>query len=66
MQTILKISGMTCGHCVAAVNKALQQVPGVERADVSLDPPQAVVTGSADPQALVTAVKGEGYDASVQ
>lgn len=66
MQTTLKISGMTCGHCVSAVNKALQQVPGVERAEVSLDPQQAVVTGNADPQALVAAVKEEGYDASVQ
>lgn len=66
MQTILKISGMTCGHCVAAVTKALQQVPGVEQAEVSLDPQQAVVTGDAEPQALIAAVEQEGYEASVQ
>ena len=66
MQTILKISGMTCSHCVSAVNRALQQVPGVEQADVSLDPQQAVVTGNADPQALVAAVREEGYEATVQ
>ncbi len=66
MQTTLDISGMTCGHCVSAVTKALRQVPGVEQAQVSLEPQQAVVTGDADPQALVTAVKEEGYDASVQ
>lgn len=66
MQTTLTISGMTCGHCVAAVNKALQQVPGVERAEVSLDPQQAVVTGNTDPQALIAAIKDEGYEASVQ
>lgn len=66
MQTTLKISGMTCGHCVAAVTKALQQVPGVEQAEVSLDPQQAVVTGDAEPQALIAAVEQEGYEASVQ
>lgn len=66
MQTILKISGMTCGHCVSAVNRALQQVPGVESVDVSLDPQQAVVTGDADPQALTAAVREEGYEVTVQ
>ena len=66
MQTILKISGMTCGHCVAAVQKALQQVRGVEQADVSLDPQQAVVTGNADPDALMAAVREEGYEVTVQ
>lgn len=66
MQTTLKITGMTCGHCVAAVSKALQEVPGVEQADVSLEQQRAVVTGNAEPEALVAAVKEEGYDASVQ
>lgn len=66
MQTILKISGMTCGHCVSAVNRALQQVPGVETVDVSLDPQQALVTGNADPQALMAAVREEGYEVTVQ
>lgn len=66
MQTKLKISGMTCGHCVSAVSKALQQVPGVEQAEVSLEPQQALITGNADPDALVAAVKEEGYEAHVQ
>ena len=66
MQTTLKISGMTCGHCVAAVTKALQQVPGVEQAEVSLDPQRAVVTGDPEPRALIAAVEQEGYEASVQ
>jgi copper chaperone len=66
MQTTLTISGMTCDHCVAAVNKALHQVPGVERTEVSLDPQQAVVTGNTDPRALIAAIEDEGYEASVQ
>lgn len=66
MRTTLKISGMTCGHCVSAVDKALRNVAGVENAEVSLEAQQAVVSGDADPQALVAAVKDEGYQAEVQ
>lgn len=66
MQTTLSISGMTCGHCVAAVTKALRNVPGVQEANVTLEPQQAVVTGSAAPEALVAAVQDEGYEAQVQ
>ena len=63
--TKMKVTGMTCGHCVATVTKALQKVPGVEAADVSLEKAQAVVKGSADAQALIAAVKQEGYEATL-
>ena len=39
----LSITGMTCGHCVAAVKKALAAVPGVEAVEVTLSPPRALV-----------------------
>lgn len=61
--TTLKIDGMTCGHCVSAVTAALQKVPGVVSAEVSLDKGQAVVKGDADAAALVRAVEEEGYAA---
>ena len=64
LKTVLNITGMTCGHCVSAVTKALQQVPGVERVDVALQPGQAVVYGDADPPALIQAVKEDGYEAA--
>ena len=63
--TTIKVTGMTCGHCVAAVTKALQKVPGVEAADVNLEKAQAVVKGSADAQSLIKAVKEEGYEAAL-
>lgn len=59
----LKITGMTCQHCVMNVTKALRAVPGVEHADVSLEQGTAVVSGSADREALVQAVKAAGYEA---
>ncbi|MCW8908868.1 MAG: cation transporter [Sedimenticola sp.] len=66
MATKLKVTGMTCMHCVGAVKKALEQVPGVDSAEVSLEPGQAVVTGSADTTALVAAITEEGYSAEVE
>lgn len=62
----LTVTGMTCEHCVRAVTQALENVPGVDKADVTLDPGQAVVHGQADTAALVTAVEEEGYEAKVR
>lgn len=64
MNTTLNVTGMTCGHCVSAVKKALEGVPGVQRADVSLEGGQATVVGNASPEALIQAVQQEGYGAA--
>jgi len=61
----LKITGMTCNHCVANVKKALEAVTGVESVEVVLQPGSATVTGGADSGALVAAVKEAGYEAVV-
>ena len=62
----LNISGMTCMHCVAAVEKALAAVSGVEEVvEVVLESGSATVTGNASTDALIAAVKEAGYEASV-
>ncbi|ADW21025.1 MULTISPECIES: cation transporter [Thermus] len=61
----LKVEGMTCNHCVMAVKKALMKVPGVEKAEVSLERAEALVEGKADPEALIRAVEEEGYRAAL-
>ncbi len=66
MKTLkLKVDGMSCGHCVAAVKKALEAVEGVLRADVDLEAGQATVQGEADlqEQVLIEALVDEGYEA---
>jgi len=63
VETKLKVTGMTCMHCVGAVKKALEAVDGVESADVSLEPGQAVVGGDADTSALIAAITEAGYSA---
>ncbi|WP_038049171.1 CopZ family metallochaperone [Thermus caliditerrae] len=61
----LKVEGMTCNHCVMAVKKALMRVPGVEKAEVSLERAEALVEGQADLEALLRAVEEEGYRATL-
>jgi len=60
----LRIEGMACGGCVTAVEQALAEVPGVVSVTVSLAESKAVVSGSAEPAAMVKAVRTAGYDAS--
>ncbi|UFA51707.1 cation transporter (plasmid) [Deinococcus radiophilus] len=64
MMTDLKIEGMSCGHCVAAVEKALRGVEGVEAASVNLDEGTATVQGNVDLTTLMAAVAEEGYTAT--
>lgn len=39
-----KVTGMTCGKCLETVKSTLSKIQGIQKADVTLDPPQAVVT----------------------
>ncbi|WP_261664944.1 heavy-metal-associated domain-containing protein [Deinococcus sp. Marseille-Q6407] len=64
--TTLKIDGMSCGHCVTAVDKALRGVDGVQDVKVSLEEGRASVRGQADRAAMVAAVAEEGYTATPQ
>jgi len=61
----LGVGGLTCDDCVDHVTRALESVPGVRRAEVSLANRSAVV--EADPAvssaALTSAVRGSGYNA---
>ena len=61
----LSISGMSCAGCVATVENALKNVPGVTEATVNFAEHTATVTGAVDPQALITAVRAASYDAAV-
>ena len=48
IKTTVGIEGMMCGHCEAAVKKALEALEGVETAEVSHEKGTAVVTMSVD------------------
>ena len=64
MKETVRIEGMMCGHCVAHVTKALEGMNGVEKAEVSLENKNAVVTLSADvsDKALSATIVDAGYE----
>ena len=62
----LKIDGMSCGHCVAAVRSELEKLDGVKVEAVQV----GSATVSCDPSRvgtnqLVDAVADAGYDADI-
>ena len=63
MTKTMKIEGMMCGHCEAAVKKALEAVAGVEAAEVSHEAGTAVVTLTAEvaDDVLKNAVEAKDY-----
>ena len=58
----LKVSGMTCDHCVAAVSKAVQGLPGVQAVRVDLGRGEVEVDGAPDTGAVRSAITEEGYE----
>ncbi len=64
MKKVLIVEGMSCGHCKAAVEKALKSVEGVENAVVDLSNKTADVTLTKEVsnETLSKAVTDAGYD----
>ena len=60
----LSISGMSCAGCVATVENALKNVPGVENAAVNFAEHTAMVNGDVDADVLIKAVVDAGYAAA--
>lgn len=63
MTKTMKIEGMMCGHCEAAVKKALEALDGVASAEVSHEKGSAVVTleKDVDNAVLTKAVEDKDY-----
>ena len=65
----LSVSGMTCAACPITVKKALSKVDGVEKAEVSYENKEAVVTyddAKTSVEALTEATEGAGYPSEVK
>ncbi|MBF0709518.1 MULTISPECIES: copper chaperone CopZ [Bacillales] len=64
-QTTLKIEGMTCDHCKAAVTTALQELEGVSEVNVNVEEGTAKVSynaSSVSVSEMNEAVEEQGYD----
>jgi len=62
----IRVSGMTCEHCVRTVETSLRALEGV-RARVSLDDEEALVEhpSSVPPERLLEAIRAKGYGAEI-
>jgi copper ion binding protein len=58
------VAGMTCGHCVRAVETEVAKVPGVASVSVDLDSGRVTLVSDepVDPAAVRAAVEEAGYE----
>lgn len=63
MKKVMKIEGMSCGHCQARVEKALNDINGV-KAKVNLGKKEAVIESADDinDDVFINAVTEAGYE----
>jgi copper chaperone len=59
-----KVSGMTCGHCVQAVEKSVRAVAPGARVNVDLSKGEVTIDGRADPLKVRDAIIDAGYEAT--
>ena len=59
----LKVPGMTCGHCEAAVKSEVGKVAGVSEVIVDLATKLVTVIGSDDRAAVEAAIDEAGFEA---
>jgi copper chaperone len=65
--TVLTVTGMTCGGCVKSVTNVLTALPGVTKADVTLQPGEARIefdAGQVTREAMAQAIADAGFEAN--
>jgi copper chaperone len=63
------VDGMSCGGCVKSVTRAVAQLPGVQKVDVSLERKAATIeydSAAVDAAAIVKAIEAAGFGAAVR
>jgi len=66
-EAIIKVKGMSCQGCVKSVTRVLQELPGVSRAEVSLERGEARVNydvAQVGLDAMRRAVADAGFEAA--
>jgi len=60
----IKVKGMSCGHCAAAVSRALEGLPGVTGVQVDLASGRVTYESAAavSPDDLARVIKAAGYE----
>jgi copper chaperone CopZ len=64
MEKVIKIEGMSCGHCSAHVKEALEGLRGVMDAQVNLAAKEAIIqlSSEVDNKTIKDAIEDAGYE----
>ena len=63
--TVFSVPAMTCRHCVRAISAQVRDVKGVVALEADTTTRTVRVQGTADPDAVRSAIAAAGYDAVV-
>lgn len=60
---VFNVQGMTCGHCVKAVTRAVQALDAGAKVDIDLAAKQVRVDSALAQEQVLAAIREEGYQA---
>ncbi|MCO7514779.1 cation transporter [Pseudomonas guariconensis] len=62
---VFNVQGMTCGHCVKAVTRAVQDLDAAAQVEVDLAGKQVRVQSQVAGERILAAIREQGYQAEV-
>ena len=62
---VFSVQGMTCGHCVKAVTRAVQEQDAAAKVEIDLAARQVRVQSELGQEQILRAIRDEGYQAEL-
>ena len=59
---VIKVNGISCGHCVSAITKALAELDKTAKIQIDKASQTVRFDGDADQEEVVLAIQEAGYD----
>ena len=59
---MMKVQGMSCGHCVRAITKVLVELDNTAKVQIDIAAQTVRFDGEADQEEVVLAIQDAGYD----
>ena len=59
---VIKVNGISCGHCVSNITKALAELDSMAKVQIALAVQTVRFDGEADREEVVLAIQDAGYD----
>ena len=61
MKTTYSVKNMKCMGCVSTVRKALEEIPGIESAEIDLESALATIEGDVAQSVILETLREAGY-----